>query len=142
MALRGTGNTAVLLARFANTALQETVTVAQVFWFGRPCTSRHASTRCRARRWSITGDFDVGSDLSNLRRHLRERDTTMHDSFSKVQRRLPAPPGDHHPQALELFHQTVSMKSVGNLTEFARTHMLEPADVDARIEALIKHLRT
>ena len=28
-------------------------------------------------------------------------------------------------QALELFNQTVSMKSVGNLTEFVRGHMLE-----------------
>ena len=27
---------------------------------------------------------------------------------------------------MELFHQTVSMKSVGNLTEFVREHMLEP----------------
>ena len=29
---------------------------------------------------------------------------------------------------MELFHQTVSMKSVGNLTDFVRDHMLEPFD--------------
>ena len=31
------------------------------------------------------------------------------------------------------------MKSVGNLTDFVRDHMLEPFDVASRIEALIHH---
>ena len=42
-------------------------------------------------------------------------------------------------QALELFNQTVSMKSVGNLTEFVRGHMLEAFAVEERIDALIRH---
>jgi uncharacterized protein YPO0396 len=32
------------------------------------------------------------------------------------------------------------MKSVGNLTDFVRSHMLEPFDVGSRIEALIRHV--
>ena len=47
--------------------------------------------------------------------------------------------GIENEQALELFHQTVSMKSVGNLTDFVRSHMLEPFDVAPRIAALIAH---
>jgi uncharacterized protein YPO0396 len=47
--------------------------------------------------------------------------------------------GIDNEQALELFHQTVSMKSVGNLTDFVRSHMLEPFDVAPRIAALIAH---
>ena len=47
--------------------------------------------------------------------------------------------GIENEQALELFHQTVSMKSVGNLTDFVRSHMLEPFEVAPRIEALIGH---
>lgn len=35
-------------------------------------------------------------------------------------------------QALNLFHQTVSMKAIGNLTDFVRAHMLEPFDVAER----------
>ena len=31
------------------------------------------------------------------------------------------------------------MKSVGNLTDFVRSHMLEPFDVAPRIQALISH---
>lgn len=38
---------------------------------------------------------------------------------------------------MELFHQTVSMKSVGNLSDFVRDHMLEAFPVAARIAALI-----
>ena len=40
---------------------------------------------------------------------------------------------------MDLFHQTVSMKSVGNLTDFVRDHMLEPFDAETRIKALIDH---
>ena len=40
---------------------------------------------------------------------------------------------------MDLFHQTVSMKSVGNLTDFVRGHMLEAFPVEARIGALIAH---
>ena len=32
---------------------------------------------------------------------------------------------------MELFHQTVSMKAVDDLTEFVRSHMLEPFDTKA-----------
>ena len=47
--------------------------------------------------------------------------------------------GIENEQALDLFHQTVSMKSVGNLTDFVRSHMLEPFEVAPRITALIGH---
>ena len=40
---------------------------------------------------------------------------------------------------MELFHQTVSMKSVGNLTDFVRAHMLEPFDAAADVRKLIDH---
>ena len=40
---------------------------------------------------------------------------------------------------MDLFHQTVSLKSMGNLTEFVRQHMLEPFPVQPRIDALVTH---
>lgn len=42
-------------------------------------------------------------------------------------------------QAMELFHQTVSMKSVGDLNDFVRSHMLEPFDVKSWIDRLVAH---
>jgi uncharacterized protein YPO0396 len=40
---------------------------------------------------------------------------------------------------MELFHQTVSMKSVGNLTDFVRSHMLEPFDAESWTKRIIGH---
>jgi len=60
-----------------------------------------------------------------------ERDLNIAPDFSDF--------GIDNEQALELFHQTVSMKSVGNLTDFVRSHMLEPSEVAPRIAALIAH---
>ena len=40
---------------------------------------------------------------------------------------------------MELFHRTVSMKQVENITNFVRTNMLEEDDVEARIGNLIHH---
>ena len=40
---------------------------------------------------------------------------------------------------MDLFHQTVSMKSLDNLTDFVREHMLESFPVQPRIDALISH---
>src|ERR1700690_540757 len=40
---------------------------------------------------------------------------------------------------MDLFHQTISMKSVGNLADFGREHMLEASPVEERIQALIGH---
>src|SRR6266536_81018 len=42
-------------------------------------------------------------------------------------------------QAMELFHQTVSMKSVGNLNDFVRSHMLEPFDAASWTDRLVAH---
>ena len=40
---------------------------------------------------------------------------------------------------MELFHQTVSMKSVGNLTDFVRDHMLEPFDAAKAVSDIVAH---
>jgi len=82
-----------------------------------------------------------GSDVNQLRKRLRaSAGVTLHDSFpacgADFRRRF----GIGSEQAMDLFHQTVSMKSVGNLTEFVREHMLEPFPVQPRIDALIAHL--
>ena len=43
---------------------------------------------------------------------------------------------------MELFHQTVSMKSVGNLTDFVREHMLEPFDAAEAVPGHRRPLRS
>ena len=89
---------------------------------------------------SIAGDFArFGTDISRLRKNLRGRGAETFDSFPPYGAWFRRRFGIENEQALELFHQTVSMKSVGNLTDFVRGHMLEPFDVASRITALINH---
>ena len=140
VALRSTQQYTVLSAVFRNQALEQSVTLAQVFWF-RDQTGQPAKTYVVAdRELAVERDFaDFDSDVNNLRKRLRDSGAAVHDSYNAYAAEFRRRFGIEHPQALELFHQTVSMKSVGNLTDFVRTHMLEPSDVRNRITALINH---
>ncbi len=44
-------------------------------------------------------------------------------------------------KALDLFNQIVAIKSIGNLKEFIREHMLEKHDMNERIEDLDKNYK-
>ena len=115
--------------------LFQTVTLAQVFWMkdsaGQPARFFVGSES----ELSIAADFShFGADLTQLRKRLRDRGASLHDSFPPYAAWFRRRFGIDNDQALELFHQTVSMKSVGNLTDFVRSHMLEPFDVAPRIQ--------
>ncbi len=140
VALRDHNTYAVILAVFHNSGFLKTVTLAQVFWIkeaqGPPARLYAAS------EWelSIAADFArFGSEIGNLRKRLRADGINLFDSFPPYGAWFRRRFGLENEQALELFHQTVSLKSVGNLTDFVRTHMLEPFDVAPRISALIGH---
>jgi uncharacterized protein YPO0396 len=140
VSLRGPGSYSVILGVFHNGGFAQTVTLAQVFWMKEGEGQPERFFVGAERELSITTDFvDFGQDFTRLRRRLRASGAEIEDTFPKYgawfRRRL----GIENPQALELFHQTVSMKSVGNLTDFVRGHMLEPFDVGPRRELLIAH---
>jgi uncharacterized protein YPO0396 len=140
VSLRGPGSYSVILGVFHNGGFGQTVTLAQVFWMKEGEGQPERFFVGAERELSITTDFvDFGQDFTQLRRRLRASGAEIEDTFPKYgawfRRRL----GIENPQALELFHQTVSMKSVGNLTDFVRGHMLEPFDVGPRRELLISH---
>ena len=89
---------------------------------------------------SIASDFSgFGSEMVRLRKQLRSNDVSVFDSFPPYCAWFKRRFGINNEQALDLFHQTVSLKSVGNLTDFVRRHMLEAFDVAPRISALIRH---
>jgi uncharacterized protein YPO0396 len=140
VALRDASSYAVILGVFRNEGYDQAVTLAQVFWLkdpqGQPARLYLAAERALA----IADDFiGFGSDITALRKKLRGAGCELFDSFPPYGAWFRRRFGIEHEQALELFHQTVSMKSVGNLTDFVRSHMLEPFDVGGRIEALIRH---
>ena len=138
-ALRGDESYSVLLAVFTDEAAKRDITLAQVFWLkpGERNPPRFYIVASGA--LAITGDFsDFGTDIQKLRKRLRSnRAVALFDSFEEYSGRFCRELGIPQAQALDLFYQTVSMKSVGNLTEFVRHHMLEADDTAERIRALI-----
>lgn len=140
VSLREQNSYSVILGVFHNAGYDQTVSLAQVFWM-KEAQGQPARFYLGAERdMSIASDFaDFGSDLNLLRRRLRQTGAELNDTFPPYAAWFRRRFGIDNDQALELFHQTVSMKSVGNLTDFVRSHMLEPFEVGTRIQALIGH---
>ncbi|MFO7832274.1 MAG: ATP-binding protein [Desulfuromonadaceae bacterium] len=140
VALREHNSYSVILGVFHNEGYEKTVTLAQVFWMkdtkGQPARFYAAAER----ELSISADFSrFGTDINQLRKRLRNDGVDIFDSFPPYGAWFRRRFGINNEQALDLFLQTVSLKSVGNLTDFVRNHMLEPFDVEPRIQALIGH---
>lgn len=130
----------VLLGVFSNVDFDECVTLAQVF--------RARDDGGQPERFYVVADEDLsvakhfadpGESLVTLRRKLREAGASVFDHFPEYGKTFRRRLGIESEQALDLFHQTVSMKAVDNLNDFVRTHMLEPFDMQPRIEDLISH---
>ena len=140
VALRNPNSYSVVLGVFHNEGYGKTVTLAQVFWMkdiqGQPARFYAVCER----DLSITADFSrFGTDIAQLRKRLRGDQIEVFDSFPPYGAWFRRRFGIDNEQALDLFLQTVSLKSVGNLTDFVRSHMLEPFEVAPRITALIGH---
>lgn len=141
VALRDGNSYSVLLAHFFNQGYDQTVTLAQVFWQkdldGQPARMFVVSDRALSIAEHLS---HFGHDIADLRKRLRRLDKTeLFDSFPPYAAAFRRRFGIENEQALELFHQTVSMKSVGNLTDFVRQHMLEAFPVEERIDKLVQH---
>ncbi len=140
VALRDNNNYSVLLGYFYNPGYDTHVTIAQVFWC-KEDQNQPARFYCLSTEpLSIAEHFSqFGHDILDLKKRLKRRNhLQLFDSFkdysAEFRRRL----GIQSEQALELLYQTVSMKAVGNLTEFVRTHMLEAPPVQERISSICR----
>jgi uncharacterized protein YPO0396 len=138
--LRDATRYSVLLGVFENEGFAEQVSLAQVFYFRDSEAQPQRLFVVANRSLSITQDFgSIGGDIAKLKKRLKTSGAEIREHYPEYGTLLRRAFGIQSEQALELFHQTVSMKSVGNLTDFVRAHMLEPFDVDSRIEALLSH---
>jgi uncharacterized protein YPO0396 len=139
--LRGAGTYSVVLGYFRNAGFNADVTLAQVF-------SMREGAAGQPDRFYVTADAelsiaehfsDFGSELPNLRKRLRKTGAAIYDHFPEYSRDYRRKLAIASEQAMDLFHQTVSMKSVGDLNEFVREHMLEPFDAAAWVDKLVAH---
>ena len=142
VALRERNSYSVILGVFANVGYNQNITLAQVFW-QKELTGQPA-------RFYIVADCELsirehfsnfGSDITLLKKKLRtlEHVEPPFDTFPPYGAAFRRRFGLKSEQALDLFHQTVSLKSIGNLTGFVRENMLEAFDTAPRIEELIRH---
>ncbi len=142
VALRDHNSYSVILGEFQNEGFGLSITLAQVFFWAKNTQGQPERFYLVAdRSMSIAADFaGFGTDISNLKKRLRALSgVELFEAFPSYAAAFRRRFGIENDQALELFHQTVSMKSVGSLTDFVREHMLEAFDVESRIAALIHH---
>jgi uncharacterized protein YPO0396 len=139
VALRDTGSFSVIVGVFANPGYGSVVTLAQAFWpkdQGQPGRFFVVADR----DLSIAADFTgFGTDMTVLKKRLKSPGTGVYDDFPPYGRDFRRRLGIESEQAMELFHQAVSMKSVGNLTTFVREHMLEPFDAASWTKKITGH---
>ena len=138
VALRDENNYSVLLAYFYNSGFDQGLTLAQVFWLKDQKRNPERLFVISPLSLTVKEHFSqFGNDIADLKKQLRQNPKIeTFDNFKAYSTRFRQAFGIHNEQALDLFYQTVSMKSVGNLTEFVRRHMLEDGDVEQRIVEL------
>lgn len=140
VSLRDTQSYTVILGVFKNEGYLQTVTLAQVFWIKKQQVQPARFFVCAERELSIQEHFTgFGTDILQLRKNLRTLGADVEDSFNRYAAWFRRRFGIENEQALDLFLQTVSMKSVDNITDFVRENMLARFDATERIRALISH---
>jgi uncharacterized protein YPO0396 len=125
----------VLLARFVNTDLQQTVTLAQVFSWGQDNELKKFHV-VASQALSIKEHFTIHTGVDELRKRLRGLEAGVYDEFSKYSRDFLKRFSLRSDKALDLFNQTVSIKEIGGLNDFVRQHMLEKTNAIDQITAL------
>jgi uncharacterized protein YPO0396 len=115
VALRDQNSYSVILGHFYNEGYDQHVTLAQVFWLRDPQGQPDRFYVVSDRPLTIAEHFaNFGSAINDLRKRLRGlAHIELHSTFPSYSASFRRRFGIETEQALELFNQTVSMKSVG-----------------------------
>lgn len=138
--LRADDNTyTVIIGNFHNQGYNEHICLAQFFWIGKEGKVEKLLI-ISTTPLNIKNDFRNFTDINDLRKKLRNKDGVQlfNDNFSQYSEHFRRLFGMNSDKAIDLFYQTVSMKSVSSLTDFVREQMLEKTDVKEQISALLK----
>jgi len=134
------GNTySVLLSSFYNSGYLQRVTLAQVLWVVNQEVKKFFVVS--GQDLDITTHFTVfDGQIPKLRKRLKSiQDTEVFEGFPAYSSKFRSLFGLQSEKALDLFYQTVSMKSIGGLNDFIRTHMIEKSNIGDRIQSLKNH---
>lgn len=129
----------VIIGNFFNEGYNENVCLAQMFWVGKEGKVEKLLAIGTV-PLSVQEHFSNFGDINELRKRLRSSQYIhlFNDNFSQYSEQFRRLFGMNSDKAIDLFYQTVSMKSVSSLTDFVREQMLEKTDVREQIAALLK----
>ncbi|MCU0442335.1 MAG: AAA family ATPase [Bacteroidia bacterium] len=133
----GEATFSIILANFNNEGYKQDITLAQIFWVQNDKVQK--MLLIAKKPLTIKGYFENIGDVHELKKRLKSdpQIEVFDDNFTQYsqQFRRYFSMGE---KAVDLFCQTVSMKSVSSLTAFVREQMLEKTDVKQQIEELKK----
>jgi len=134
--LRDDHQYSVILAHFYHAGMDETTLLAQVLWIseGRDARFFLVANQPLTIQQAFSGQHGTVADLKKALKRMPGIE--IFDNFKSYASAFRKRLGIRHEKALELFNQTISMKSVGNLTGFVREHMLEPGRMMDRVDTL------
>lgn len=128
----------VLLAHFKNEGYDEEVTLAQFLYISNSQVQKFFVVSKSL--LTIKQEFFDFDDIRGLKKRLRKLPhCSVYDTFADYSKDFRRLMGIKNEQALNLFYQTVSLKSIDNLTRFIRSHMLEPSTMDNKIDELCQN---
>ena len=138
--LRDQRHYSVILGVFANDGFDESITLAQVFHQKDRAGQPDRFFVTSQKQLSIETDFtDFGSDLTDLRRRLRAGGAEIHTVSPSTHAGPGACSGSSPSRRWNCSTRPSRWKSVGNLNEFVRSHMLEPADAADKVRDIVAH---
>jgi uncharacterized protein YPO0396 len=138
ISLRDESSFSVILGRFENSGFDESLTLAQFFYISNKQIQKFFIISRDS--LSIKRDFFNFNDIRDLKKRLKSiNHTQVFDTLKDYSKTFTRAMGIKNAQALNLFYQTVSLKAIGDLTEFIRKHMLEPNSVDKNIDELCQN---
>jgi len=128
----------VVLANFSNVGYSSNITLAQVFWIENE--KSHKLLIISTKPLTIKEHFTNIEDARELRKRVKGFPSIEYegDSFPEYSQKFRHLFGMNSEKAIDLFNQTVSMKSVRSLTSFVRDQMLERTEIKVQLEELKK----
>ena len=128
----------VIVANFTNVGYHSNISLAQILWIENEKAQKILLISTKP--LNIKEYFTNIKDPRELRKSLKEHSfiESFDDNFSQYSQRFRHLFGMNSEKAIDLFYQTVSMKSVSSLTTFVREQMLERTEIKTQIEDLKK----
>jgi len=136
--LRESGTYTVLLGVFQNPATSKVITLAQLLYQDTDGGLKPVYIVAE-KQLSIREAMGFNGNVPAFKRRLQGMEARTYTEFSAYSADFKKLFGLRSDNALKLFNRIVAMKEIGKLNDFIRDYMLEPLNVNERIEQLYRN---